>query len=257
MKEKITMSKTMTNRIQVEQHSIGKSALLHLLPAMIWIIFYIPLARLASEYGIPSMLVMLITVALILVSFEVGYLYYQGKKKNGTFSLQGIVLYREKMPWWQYIIFTVPIVCWAISVFLIGETITEFMSTKVFYWLPDWYWLSRGNVEQNALAIEITMAVLTLIIFGVVGVVAEELYFRGYLLPRLSKLGTWAPLFNVVLFILYHFWQPYMLAVGIIGMLPLVYIVWWKRNVYLGIIAHCVMNLAGNIPLVIERLNAM
>ena len=243
--------------VQLEQHSIGISAFLHLLPAMIWLVFYIPLARLASEYGIPSMLVMLIMCALILVSFELGYLYYLGKKRNGTFSLQGIVLYREKMPWWQYVVFTILINGWGIVVYLIGGKATEFMRIKVFYWLPDWYWLSRGNAEQNAPAIELTMAVLTLIIFGVVGVVAEELYFRGYLLPRLSKLGIWAPLFNVVLFILYHFWQPDMLVIGILGMVPLVYIVWWKRNVYLGIIVHCVMNLAGNIPIVIERLNSM
>jgi len=251
------MNETTTNRAQVEQHSVGKSALLHVLPAMIWIVFYIPLARLASEKGIPSMLVMLITFTLIMCSFEVGYLYYQGKKKNGTFSLQGIILYREKMPWWQYIVFTVLIVGWAILVTLIGTKITEFMSTKIFYWIPDWYRLSRGSVEQNSPAIEITMAVLTLLIFGVVGVVAEELYFRGYLLPRLSKLGKWAPLFNVVLFIFYHFWQPHMFVIGIIGMLPWIYIVWWKRNIYLSILVHVVMNLAGNIPIVIERLNAM
>lgn len=243
--------------VQLEQHSIGISAFLHLLPAMIWLVFYIPLARLASEYGIPSMLVMLILCVLILVSFELGYLYYLGKKRNRTFSLRGIVLYREKIPWWQYVVFTILINGWGIVVYLIGGRVTEFMRTKVFYWLPDWYWLSRGNAEQNAPAIEITMAVLTLIIFGVVGVVAEELYFRGYLLPRLSKLGIWAPLFNVALFILYHFWQPDMLVIGIMGMVPWVYIVWWKRNVYLSIIVHIVMNLAGNIPIVIERLNSM
>lgn len=251
------MSEAATNRLQVEQHSIGKSTFLHLLPAVLWIIFYIPLARLASEKGIPSMLVMLITGTLILAAFQFGYLYYLGKKKNGTLSLQGIVLYREKMPWWQYIIFTVLILGWAILIVQLGANITEFLSTKVFSWIPDWYRLSRGSVEQNAPAVEITMAVLTILIFGVVAVVSEELYFRGYLLPRLTKLGKWAPLFNVVLFMLYHFWQPYMLVVGIIGLLPWVYIVWWKRNVYLSILVHCIMNLAGNIPMVIDRLSAM
>jgi membrane protease YdiL (CAAX protease family) len=251
------MSETTTNGAQVEQHSIGKSAFLHLLPAMIWIVFYIPLARLASGKGIPSMLVMLVTFTMVMCSFEVGYLYYQGKKKNGTLSLQGIVLYRGKMPWWKYIFFTVILTGWAILVYQTGVKITEFMSAKIFYWIPDWYWLNRGSVEQNSAAIEIAMAVLALLIFGVVGVVAEELYFRGYLLPRLSKLGKWAPLFNVALLISYHFWQPHMFVISIIGMLPWVYIVWWKRNIYLSLLVHGVMNLAGNIPIVIDRLNSM
>lgn len=31
-------------------------------------------------------------------TFELGYLLYQAKKRNRTFSLKGIVLYREPMP---------------------------------------------------------------------------------------------------------------------------------------------------------------
>jgi AcrR family transcriptional regulator len=39
--------------------------------------------------------------------------------------------------------------------------------------------------------------------------VVEELYFRGYLLPRISRFGGWAPVINCCLFALYHFWQPF------------------------------------------------
>jgi hypothetical protein len=34
---------------------------------------------------------------------------------------------------------------------------------------------------------------------GVIGPVVEELYFRGFLLPRMEGLGRWAPLVNVTL----------------------------------------------------------
>lgn len=238
----------------MEQHSLVKSVILHLLPAVIWIIFYIPLARIASEKGIPTMLIMLITAAFTLYSFQLGYLYYLGKKKNGKLSLQGVVLYREKMPWWQYILFGVPIVAWIMLVYITGWEINEFLRTIFFSWIPDWYYLSRGSVEQNAPAVEIMMAVLSLLLFGIIGPIAEELYFRGYLLPRLSKFGKWAPLLNVVLFNLYHFHQLHLLVISIIAFLPLVYIVWWKRNIYLSIIVHCFINLLGNIIMgVIER----
>jgi hypothetical protein len=37
----------------------------------------------------------------------------------------------------------------------------------------------------------------------------EEYYFRGYLLPRLSRFGSLAPVINVALFSLYHFFTPW------------------------------------------------
>ena len=200
------------------------------------------------------MLIMLITVPFTLFFFELGYLYYLGKKKNGKLSLQGVVLYRKKMPWWQYILFGLPIVAWMMFVVIAGWEINEFLRKIFFSWIPDWYYLSRGSIEQNTPAVEITMVVLSLLLFGIIGPIVEELYFRGYLLPRLSKFGKWAPLLNVVLFILYHFWQLHFLGLSIIALLPMVYIVWWKRNVYLGIIVHCSTNLIGQIIIgVIQR----
>ena len=38
----------------------------------------------------------------------------------------------------------------------------------------------------------------------------EKMYFRGYLLPRISRLGAWAPLVNTVLFSPYHLFTPWL-----------------------------------------------
>ena len=77
---------------------------------------------------------------------------------------------------------------------------------------------------------------------GVIGPVVEELYFRGFLLPRMERLGRWAPLVNATLFSIYHFWSPWQLVARILGIGPMVYAVWWKRNVYLGMAVHCALN---------------
>ena len=47
---------------------------------------------------------------------------------------------------------------------------------------------------------------------GVIGPVVEELYFRGFLLPRMERLGRWAPLVNATLFSIYHFWSPWQIG---------------------------------------------
>ena len=52
----------------------------------------------------------------------------------------------------------------------------------------------------------------------------------------------WAPLVNVSLFSLYHFWSPWQVMARIVGLGPTVYAVRWKRNVYLGMVVHCALN---------------
>ena len=81
-----------------------------------------------------------------------------------------------------------------------------------------------------------------LAINGLLGPIVEELYFRGYLLPRMERLGRWAPLVNVSLFSLYHFWSPWQVMARIVGLGPTVYAVRWKRSVYLGMVVHCTLN---------------
>ena len=84
---------------------------------------------------------------------------------------------------------------------------------------------------------------MMLAIFGaVVAPTVEELYFRGFLLPRMGYAGKWAPLLHSLLFGLYHVWTPWMFLTWAVGMLPLIYAV-RRRNLYLGIAAHILINL--------------
>ncbi len=234
-----------------------KSIGLHLLPAVVWLIFYIPLARIATAHGIPTLLIMYMLIAVVLVPVELSILYYSGKRKNGKLSLQGIVLYREKMRLWQYIVYGLLLLAWVFFILsTVGPRLNDFMSSHVFSWIPDWYFLNRGTPEQNRPWMEMSLWILGLIFNGLIGPLTEELYFRGYLLPRLSRLGPWAPLMGVVLFVLYHFWQPQVLATGIVAMLPWIFIVWWKRNIYLSICIHCGLNSLGWVMDLIQRFSS-
>ena len=86
---------------------------------------------------------------------------------------------------------------------------------------------------------------LQLLVDGLAAPVVEELYFRGFLLPRLGYLGAWAPLVNTALFTVHHWWQPYNWAQIFLIMLPLVYLVWWRRSVWLSVAMHCAGNSIG------------
>ena len=80
------------------------------------------------------------------------------------------------------------------------------------------------------------------VVNAVTGPVVEEVYFRGYLLPRISRFGVWAPLLNTVLFSVYHFFTPWQNAGRILGLLPIAYAAWWKRNIYVSMGAHVLGN---------------
>ena len=67
----------------------------------------------------------------------------------------------------------------------------------------------------------------------------------------MKKLRFWAPLFGAVLFVVYHFWSPWLIPIRLLAILPMVYFVWWKRNIYIGIISHCILNLMSDVILTI------
>ena len=234
----------------VEQYSLVQSIALHLLPGVLILLFYIVTAPLAEKLGFPSGTALFVAIGAVLIPFELGYLLYQGKKRNGTLSLKGIVLFREPMPWWQYIVLGLPLIFWLGFIFVVvAPPLDKVIIDSLFSWVPDWFFLfgSMDQLAQYSKSALVITAILNLVLNGIAGPVVEELYFRGYLLPRLSRLKGWAALMSVLLFSLYHFFTPWQNVIRIIALIPMVYAVWWKRNIYLGMIVHCVGNTFGAI----------
>jgi len=60
---------------------------------------------------------------------------------------------------------------------------------------------------------------------------------------------------NAVLFSVYHFFTPSENVSRILALLPMVYAVWWKRNIRIGIILHCGGNAVGMFVLLQQLLN--
>ena len=115
-----------------------------------------------------------------------------------------------------------------------------------FSWLPEWF--AIFDIEQLQRYARPTLLItfwVGLIVNGFALPIVEELYFRGYLLSRLERFGKWAPLINVSLFSLYHFWTPWQAVSRILWLLPWVYTTWRKQNIYLMMIAHCTANTLG------------
>ena len=245
MNNSASISKLSLANAQGEHHSLGQSIVLHLLPGAIATAVYIITVPLFTELGYPSIMVLYLPMTLSALILELGYLFYQGYRKNGTYSLQGIVNYREPVPGWMYVVFPVVILIWGILITALVSPLDNLLLNQGFKWLPDWY-AFRNLLEIKTMYPRETIlvtAICALILNGLAGPIVEELYFRGHLLPRLARFGRWSPLLNVALFSLYHGWTPWMFISRLGVLVPMVYGVWWKRNIYIGMIAHCLLNL--------------
>lgn len=87
----------MSKDMSIEQHSMIRSIVLHLLPGALITLFYAITARPIIGAGYPAIVALLLGILVVLVPVELGYLVYQGRKRNGTTSLEGIVVNRESI----------------------------------------------------------------------------------------------------------------------------------------------------------------
>jgi uncharacterized protein len=229
-----------------KNHSIQTSSLLHLLPGLAGTVAYVAIAPGLTASGYPSILAILVAAIVVIMPIELGYLLHQAKQRDGKFSLSSIVLYRKPLPKWQYFVIPLGLVAWGFLATGVTPLLDNLIAKVWFSWLPEWFYIfDLSQFEGYTRPALLLTFWIGLAVNGFALPIVEELYFRGTLLPRLQNFGKWAPLFNVSLFSLYHFWTPWQVISRIIWMLPWVYTTWRKQNIYIIMIAHCAANMVG------------
>jgi membrane protease YdiL (CAAX protease family) len=161
--------------------------------------------------------------------------------------IRSVVPYRRPMPLTAWLWLVPVLVIAAFIGFGISMAFEPSIINALFGWLPDWFVrpVDIDRIGEYTREAWLVTLALYLVLNGFVGPIVEELYFRGYLLPRMEWMGRWAPLVNVSLFSLYHFWSPWQIVGRILGFGPTVYAVRWKENIYLGMVVHCTLNTLG------------
>ncbi|AMM51821.1 hypothetical protein TH61_12415 [Rufibacter sp. DG15C] len=233
----------------------GKAVFLHLLPGVITIVLVVLLAPLLQKYEWHTGLSFLVALLFITIPLHVYLLLREGKRINGFYTLRGVNLYHQPMPAWQYVLFFFAFIAWAFGLLFLLAPVKEFLLEDVFYWLPAYL---KGSEQVQPLSYQamLLFLVLQILVDGLIIPVVEEFYFKGYLLSRMTSLGVYAPLVSAALFAFAHFWQPYNYPLIFLIQLPLTYLVWYKKNLYLGVYLHVFGNLFGAILSLIGFLNA-
>jgi CAAX protease family protein len=227
----------------MERHQVGRSLVLHLLPGALALIVFTLLARPVESLGFPSAMPWLISVLCVLLPFELGYLLYEGRKGSGRLSFSGVILYRQPLKLPQILLWTAVTFIAVLVLYMLSGPVTSYLQAQVFGWVPNWFVFDTGIEGGGYTSSALMILNLASVLVFVIGVpIVEEMYFRGYLLPRISYLGMWAILANAVLFALYHFTTPWVFVTRALITLPLAYVAFRKQNIIPGIVVHAIAN---------------
>src|SRR6516165_4418367 len=206
-----------------------RTLLMNLGPAAIAFAAVLALAPLMARLGLPRIFSFTVAEALVLTPIELGLLLRAAHRATGRWSLRAlpaVIAYRR--PLTRRVILLIPVML------LLALAVAIAYQTMVGNPL--------GGFSQ---AVLVTTLLATLAIDGVINPTVEELYFRGYLLPRLPVAGWRAIPLSAGLFALQHYWQPWNWLV-IFGLeLILTTLVVRLRCVRLGIVMHILANSFG------------
>ena len=242
-----------TARGEVDQHSLPATVVYHLLPGLLILAVTVMAAPVVRAAGLPPIAALLLAILVAQLPVQLGHLLILGWRRNGRLSLGGVVLYRERLRWWQFPLLVVGILAWSWLVWFAMSPISAALKTTLFAWVPPGFAATSSADTASFLGYPRPMLLLTfgayLILDVLAGPIVEELYFRGYLLPRLSRFGRKAPFLETLLFTIYHFWQPWLYPAILVAFASVVFPVYRTRNIYVGIWAHCLLNLLGGLAI--------
>jgi CAAX protease family protein len=242
-----TAAPVMSARPSPATEQLGLPALLalFLVPGAITTVVYVLLAPAAAAAGFPPLAAFLVSILILLVPFELGVIVRAARAQG--LPIRSVLPYRRPIRMRDWLWLVPALIVAEFLGFGLSMAVEPSIISNLFGWLPDWFIrpIDPDRVSEYSRGAWLITLAAYLALNGFVGPIVEELYFRGYLLPRMEWLGRWAPLVNVSLFSIYHFWSPWQVVGRVLGLAPTVYAVRWKQNIYLGMVIHCTGNILG------------
>jgi membrane protease YdiL (CAAX protease family) len=251
-------SNRLVDLLVADRHSLPLSIALHLVPGVAIVAAYMLLAEpLVKAIGYPIFLAWAIALLVVLAPVQLG-LFWLGRRHNGKFSLRGVVHYLDKpIPRGKIVAMIAGLIVWMTVVSLALTPLDNLVFDWFFTWIP--FEGAGGSATTYLDGYSHSSLVVTMLVClpltGFTLPLIEELYFRGFLLPRIAHLRWGAPVLNTILFSVYHFWAPWTVLSKVIFMFPAVWLVWRKHDIRVSIGMHpgsaLLMATVGTIALIL------
>lgn len=192
------------------QYSLPQAIFLHLAPGAIFTFFFWFAVSVFDAWGIDPIFALFGSIGLVLVPLELGYLSLYAHRATGSWSPLNAVDYKERVPRRRLALLAAGLAAWFELCLAVSIAFDAWIADNVFAWMPDAL-LQFATVEEGDDTLSrgalLAFLVIAFAFNGIAGPVTEELYFRGHLLPRLSRYGRGAPILNTALFAVYHFFR--------------------------------------------------
>jgi membrane protease YdiL (CAAX protease family) len=218
---------------------------LHLVPGLLFGVFFFVLSWLLIRRGLTAYLALMIAVPACLAPIEIGVMLLWSVRSTGTLSLSEAIRYRRKGTVVDYVVLPLLLfLCWGVLSIAV-RPLALYLETHLPAWFPVWATqgaLIDGLTSCPPIQRNITL-VLAVLCSGFVAPVVEEMYFRGFLLPRMEHWGWAAPIVNALLFAVYHFYFPGNVPAIFVVFVPISVVVRVKKNWRIGLIVHSMANL--------------
>jgi hypothetical protein len=221
-----------------------QTLLMNLGPAAVAFAAVLALAPLMARLGLPRFFSFTVAEALVLTPIELGLLLRAAHRATGRWSLRAlpaVIAYRQ--PFTRRVILLIPVLfLLALAVAAAWIPVGNALGDGLTGIYPHWLIASNSTPAGFSQLVLVSTLLATLAVDGVINPTVEELYFRGYLLPRLPVAGWRAIPLSAALFSLQHYWEPWnwLLIFGL--QLILTTLVVRLRCVRLGIVMHILTN---------------
>jgi membrane protease YdiL (CAAX protease family) len=247
-----------------KQLSLFKILLAFLLPSSFAFIGFRFVLPLLVDMGYPKVLMWgLVASVMLLIFVIIGVFlnYYESKKLKISFFER---LCLKRLTTKQWIIYLGIMLIGLLLSLLAKPLVDPFMKITGLR-IPDYmpFWLdpliNPMNTDVNILSpgyplkgnyIFLLLMAFTLLL----NILAEEIYFRAWLLPKMYSQGNWSWIINGFLFALYHTFQLWLFPILFVVSITASFVVYKSKSILpaftIHIIANFIMAIAGIIYLV-------
>ncbi len=228
--------------MKIEKQSIPISVIFHLAPGLINLVVYIMLVQITDRIGLPNTIALYFMIILSILTVQISILLIIAKKKLGTYHILQLIPWFQKSKWWEYILYIGILAVWALLVSAFMTPVEQNIQTNIFSFFPANLIVDNYDPSSLSSGMIIFISLFGFITNGIIAPVVEELYFRGFLLPRINTNENVAVIISAVLFSFYHFFSPWAFFSRILMMIPLYYVVVKKKNLRFSIASHIIAN---------------
>ena len=204
------------------------------------------------DNGFPKVLMWGIIASIMLLLFViVGFVLIKNEAKTNNISIRDRLLIK-KLSVKQWLI--------CLGIMIVGIILSSTVSPLVEYFkelpglsIPDYmpFWLNPSidpmNTDINILSPNFTLkgnylVVVIMSLCLLLNILAEEIYFRGWLLPKMQNFGKWSWVLNGFLFALYHTFQLWLFPMIFVLSLATTLTVYLSKSILPAFVTHIVAN---------------